>query len=161
MHFSTQATLVASVVLLAASPVGSQTASQSASHRVYTPQEITWVAGPSSMPKGVEAALLYGDPTKEGPFSLRLRFPANYQIPPHRHPGAEILTIISGTFIYGAGEAADRSKAQPMPAGSFTVMPPNMAHFGLTDEVTVIQLNSIGPWSITYVNPADDPRRPQ
>jgi quercetin dioxygenase-like cupin family protein len=106
-----------------------------------------------------EAALLYGDPAKEGPFVLRLRFPANYQIPPHRHPGAEILTVVSGTFMLGSGETADKAKAQAMPSGGFTAMPPNMAHYAHTDEVTVVQINSMGPWSINYVNPNDDPRR--
>ena len=161
MRLCTKVALAAAGILLAGVPAGAQTASQSAHHRIYTPQEITWVAAPASFPRGAEAALLYGDPAKEGPFSLRLRFPANYQLPPHRHPGAEILTVISGTFLYGVGETTDKSKAQVMPAGSFTAMPPNMAHYALTDEVTVIQLNSVGPWSVSYVNPADDPRQPQ
>ena len=144
-----------------ACPAGAQTAphAHAGDHRLYTPQEIRWAPAPPSLPKGAEAALLYGDPSKEGPFVLRLRFPANYQIPPHRHPGAEILTVISGTFVLGAGEAADKSKAQAMPAGSFTAMPPNMAHFAHADGETVVQLNSTGPWAVTYVNPSDDPRR--
>jgi quercetin dioxygenase-like cupin family protein len=128
-------------------------------HQQYTPQDIKWTPAPASFPRGAEAALLYGDPAREGPFVLRLRFPAGYRIAPHRHTGAEILTVISGTFVYGAGEVADASKAQPLPAGSFTAMPAGMPHFAHADGVTVVQLNSMGPWSITYVNPNDDPRR--
>ncbi len=75
------------------------------------------------------------------------------------HPKPEIVTGISGTFRLGMGETADRSKAQPMSAGSFVALPPGMVHFAATDEETVIQLNSTGPWSLTYVNPKDDPRK--
>jgi hypothetical protein len=28
-----------------------------------------------------------------------------------------------------------------------------------TSEETIGQVHSIGPWSVTYVNPADDPRK--
>ena len=57
------------------------------------------------------------------------------------------------------GETADRSRAQPLPAGSMFACAPGMAHFVYADEDTVIQLNSNGPWGITYVNANDDPRQ--
>lgn len=117
------------------------------------------MAGPPSLPQGSEVAVLYGDPTGEGPFVMRLRFPDGYRIPPHRHPGAEILTVVSGNFVLGMGEAADRSKARALPAGSFTAMPGGMPHFAHADGMTVVQLNSVGPWQITYINPSEDPRR--
>jgi hypothetical protein len=34
-----------------------------------------------------------------------------------------------------------------------------MAHYAFTDEETVVQINSTGPWGINYVNPKDDPDR--
>ena len=144
-----------------ACPAGAQTAphAHAGDQRLYTPQEVRWAPGPASLPKGAEAALLYGDPGKEGPFVLRLRFPDGYRIAPHRHPGAEILTVVSGTFVLGAGEAEDKGEARAMPAGSFTAMPPNMPHYARAQGETVVQLNSMGPWAVTYVNPADDPRR--
>jgi hypothetical protein len=67
--------------------------------------------------------------------------------------------VISGTFRLGMGEKADQSKAKPLPAGAFFAMPPGMAHFAFVDEDTVIQLNSTGPWALTYINAADDPRK--
>jgi hypothetical protein len=33
--------------------------------------------------------------------------------------------------------------------------------FGYTKEETVIQLHGVGPWGLTYLNPADDPRKKQ
>lgn len=128
-------------------------------HRVLVPQEIKWAPGPASLPPGSEAAVLYGDPAKEGLFAFRLKVPRGYHIPPHTHPKPEVVTVISGTFRLGMGEKADKAKAQALPAGSFFALPPGMAHFAYADEDTVIQLNSTGPWGLTYVNPADDPRK--
>lgn len=33
-----------------------------------------------------------------------------------------------------------------------------MAHYAYTDEEAVIQISTTGPWSVNYLNPADDPR---
>jgi quercetin dioxygenase-like cupin family protein len=103
--------------------------------------------------------ILYGDPGAEGLFALRLKLPANYTLPPHTHPRPEIVTVISGTFHLGMGDTINRDRARALPAGSFFAFPPGMAHFAFTNEETVIQLNSTGPWALTYVNPADDPRQ--
>jgi hypothetical protein len=67
--------------------------------------------------------------------------------------------VISGTFRIGMGETADPSKAQPLPAGGFFGFSPGMVHYASTDEDTIIQLNSSGPWSLNYVDPKDDPRQ--
>ena len=128
-------------------------------HKIVSPGEIKWAPGPASIPPGAQAAVLYGDPSKEGLFALRLKLPKGYAIPPHTHPKPEVVTVITGTFRLGMGEKADKSRAQALPAGSFLALSPGMAHFASADEDTVIQLNSTGPWSLTYVNPADDPRK--
>ena len=128
-------------------------------HKMFTAQDVKWSAGPPSIPKGAEAAVLYGDPSKEGLFVLRLKLPKGYVIAPHTHPKPEILTVISGTFQIGMGETADKSKVTPLAAGGFFGFPPGMTHFAYTDEETVVQLNSTGPWTLTYVNPKDDPRQ--
>src|SRR5262249_8811862 len=128
-------------------------------HRIASPQDIKWGPAPASIPPGAEAAVLYGDPTKEGLFALRLKMPAGYHIPPHIHPKPEIVTVISGTFRLGMGKTANKDKGQALPAGSFFALAPGMAHYAFADEDTVIQLNSTGPWALTYVNPADDPRQ--
>jgi quercetin dioxygenase-like cupin family protein len=111
------------------------------------------------LPSGAEAPVLFGDPSKEGPFALRLKLPAGYRVPPHMHPVDEVVTVISGTFSLGMGETADQSSAQHLPAGSFFALPPGMAHYVFIDEGAVIQINTVGPWGLTYVNPADDPRQ--
>jgi len=127
-------------------------------HTIVAPQEIKWGPAPAVLPAGAEAAVLFGDPSKEGLFALRLKLPEGYSVPPHTHPVDEVVTVISGTFSLGMGETADQSKAQPLPAGSFFALPPGTAHYVFIDEETVIQISTIGPWGLTYVNPEDDPR---
>jgi quercetin dioxygenase-like cupin family protein len=128
-------------------------------HKIFGSNEVKWSPGPPSIPKGAEAAVLFGDPSKEGLFALRLKMPKGYQIAPHSHPKPEVVTVISGTFRIGMGETADPSKAKALTAGGFFAFPPGMTHFASTDEDTVIQLNSTGPWTLNYVNPKDDPRQ--
>ena len=152
----THLSAAAAVAILLGVPATAQAAD---AHKIAMPQEIKWAPGPASIPPGAEAAVLYGDPSKEGLFTLRLKLPKGYAIPPHTHPKPEVVTVISGTFRLGMGEKADKAKAQALPAGSFFALSPGMAHFASADEDTVIQLNSTGPWSLTYVNPADDPRK--
>ncbi len=98
-------------------------------HTIVAPQEIKWGPAPAALPPGAEAAVLFGDPSKEGLFALRLKLPEGYSIPPHTHPVDEVVTVISGTFHLGMGETADQSKAQPLPAGSFFALPPGEAHY--------------------------------
>jgi quercetin dioxygenase-like cupin family protein len=134
-------------------------ASAADNHTIVAANEVKWSPGPASMPKGAEAAVLFGDPSKEGVFAMRLKMPKGYQIAPHSHPKPEVVTVISGTFRIGMGETADPAKAKALTAGGLFAFPPGMTHFASTDEETVIQLNSVGPWALTYVNPKDDPRQ--
>ena len=128
-------------------------------HVILSPDKVEWGPAPDILPPGAEAAVIYGDPTKEGQFALRLKLPAGYHVPPHMHPVQENVTVISGEFQLGMGETADQSKAEALSAGSFFSLPPGMAHFAYAGEETVVQINTTGPWGLTYVNPADDPRK--
>lgn len=128
-------------------------------HTVVTPRQINWSAASPSLPSGARAAVLYGEPTKEGMFVLRLRLPKGYKIPPHTHPKPEIVTVISGAFHVGMGTVASARQATRLPPGSFFAFDPGMAHYAFVQEETVVQLSSTGPWVITYVNEADDPRK--
>lgn len=127
-------------------------------HVLIPEGKVDYSAGPPSLPEGAEFAVLYGDPAAEGPFALRLKLPDGYHIPPHIHPRAEVVTVISGVFDLGMGAEADADAAQPLSAGSFFAFPPGMVHYAYADGETIVQLNSIGPWDIEYVNAADDPR---
>ena len=125
---------------------------------LYPPSEIKWRDGPGSMQAGAKFAVLEGDPGKDGPFVMRLWFPDGFKIAPHTHPKVERITVISGTFNLGMGETFDASKTREMPVGTFGHWAADMRHFAWTKGETVLQLHGVGPWTITYVNPADDPR---
>jgi quercetin dioxygenase-like cupin family protein len=126
---------------------------------IYDAAELPWKEAPPSLPKGAMAAVLEGDPAVEGLFTMRFRFPSGYQIAPHFHSQIEHVTVLAGTLHFGMGEKFDRANTRPMPTGSFGYWPPGMRHFGWTEGETILQLHGKGPWTITYVDPADDPRR--
>jgi len=126
---------------------------------IVTPADVKWQDGPPSLPSGAKMALLEGDPSKEGPFVLRVKMPDGYRIAPHTHPKDERLTILSGTMYLGMGDKFDEKAGKALPAGSYGRMPAGMKHFGWVKGETVVQLNGEGPWSIEYVNPDDDPRK--
>lgn len=134
-------------------------ASAQSGHVAVSAADIKWGAAPSTLPKGAQAAILEGNPAASGPFTLRLKFPANYKIPPHWHPAIEHVTVLSGTLNVGMGDKWDETKGKALSAGSFAVMPPKMHHFAWTSQETVIQLHGTGPWGITYLNSADDPSK--
>ena len=127
-------------------------------HKIVSPAELVWTDGPPGLPPGSKMAVLDGDPTKPGSFTVRLQTPGGYKIPAHTHPTAERVTVISGAVRLGMGDKLDETTAKPMAPGSFAVLPAQMAHFALTPVETVVQIHSEGPFQITYVNPADDPR---
>lgn len=126
---------------------------------MFRPDQVPWKDGPASLPMGAKFAVLEGDPGKAGYFSMRVMMPDGYRIPPHWHPGVERVTVISGTFHLGMGERFDAAATQTLPAGSYAFMPPGMRHFARAEGQTVIQITTMGPWGINYVNPSDDPRR--
>jgi quercetin dioxygenase-like cupin family protein len=127
-------------------------------HKVFRPQDIKWGSTPPSLPAGAEAAVLYGDPAKEGLFVLRVRMPKGYKIAPHTHPKPEVITVVSGQFSLGMGAKFDRASVESLPAGSFSSMPAGVGHYVFVDEDAVVQISSTGPWSIDYLDPKDDPR---
>lgn len=124
----------------------------------FSPGSIVWKTGPGSLPSGAKFSVLEGDPAKEGPFVMRLWLPDGFMIPPHWHPKVERITVISGSFNLGMGEKFEKGATRELTAGSFGFWAAGMRHFAWVKGDTVLQLHGIGPWAITYVNPADDPR---
>jgi quercetin dioxygenase-like cupin family protein len=126
---------------------------------VHRPDGLIWRDGPPSLPPGAKYAVLEGDPNKPGPFVFRVKVPDGYRIPPHTHPRPERVTVIAGTFYLGMGDRYDAAKGRAMPAGTYGSWPPGMHHFVWVKGETVVQFHGDGPWTIDYLNPADDPRK--
>jgi quercetin dioxygenase-like cupin family protein len=153
------ALIVPALLLQAQEKAAEMAGEHQADHIMLVPTDLTWTNGPASLPKGTKSAAVEGDPTKAGAFTMRLKLPANYKVPPHWHPGVEHVTVLSGSFYMGLGEVFDESKARKLPVGGFALMAIGTRHFAFTKEEATIQLHGIGPWGITYVNSADDPRK--
>jgi quercetin dioxygenase-like cupin family protein len=145
--------LLLSVALLAVLPAAGRE-----THAMLSPQQMQWV-DLAALPPGARGAVIQGPLDQPGPFTVRVRFPANYRIPPHWHPAIEHVTVLSGTFHMGMGEKFDRAATTPLGVGSVAIMPAKSPHYAWTAEATELQLHGVGPWDIVYVDPADDPRR--
>ena len=158
---STDVVRLVALVLGSAAIVGCAASLHAAEphHTVVSGDAVTWSPAPPSLPPGAQAAVLLGSPAKEGPFVLRLKFPAGFTVPPHRHAKDELVTVISGGFAVASGERLDRASVKPLPPASFVHMPAGMPHYAWTEVETVVQINGVGPFDVTYVNPADDPRK--
>lgn len=150
---------VLAFVVAAASPLASlaQHAAQHP-HRHVKASDLQWQDVPS-LPKGAQIAVIEGPMSEPAPFTVRLRFPANYRLPPHFHPAVERVTVLSGTFSMGMGDVFDPGKAVAVEAGSMMIMQSRTPHFAFTTGETIVQLHGNGPWGVTYVHPADDPRK--
>jgi hypothetical protein len=127
-------------------------------HTMMTPADLKWT-DVGSLPPGAKLAVIEGSMSQAAPFTVRLSFPGNYRIPPHFHPAVERVTVLSGTFHMGVGEAFDQSKTQALTAGGIAIMQPKTPHFVWTSGETIVQLHGTGPWGVTYINPSDDPRK--
>jgi quercetin dioxygenase-like cupin family protein len=127
-------------------------------HIMVMPGEIKWIDAPPSLPPGAKVAVIEGDPKAVGLFTMRIKLPANYVIKPHSHPTDEHITVIEGSFYMGVGDKFDEKEAKEIPTGGFAVMLTGTRHYAFSKNESIIQLHGMGPWGITYVNPADDPR---
>ncbi|HEX2217467.1 MAG TPA: cupin domain-containing protein [Gemmatimonadales bacterium] len=152
--------LIAAFTLGTGTAAAQDTPHTDVSHAIIAPpDQITWAPAPSMLPEGAKLAVLEGDPSRTGPFTMRLLMPDRYRIPPHYHPIVEHVTVVKGTLRVGMGEKFDASKLSPLPTGTFAALEPGTRHFVEAEGETILQLHGVGPWGLTYVSPADDPRR--
>jgi quercetin dioxygenase-like cupin family protein len=117
--------------------------------------EIVWTD--DTMSKGLQSANLLGDPSKAELVVTRVKLPPNFKIPLHTHPWSEVITVLSGAL---GNASSDTDKGEVLKAGSLLALPANHPHrVWTTDQETIFQFSYMGPFDITFVNPADDPRK--
>jgi hypothetical protein len=127
---------------------------------VFTPDKIPYGPVPAFVPPGAQLAVLEGDPTAStGDFTIRIKMPDGYRIPPHWHPKRENVTVVSGTFKVGMGDTFDETKMGGFGAGSFAYMDPSMHHYAMASGETIVQVHGMSPLAFNYVNPGDDPSK--
>lgn len=122
------------------------------------PEDLKWGPAPNFLPKGAQITILDGDPGKAVGITLRMKLPAGYQVPAHWHPTQENVTVLSGSLHVGMGNVLDKKAGQLLKVGGFAALPPRMNHFIWTEEETVVQVHLQGPFAVTYVDKALDPR---
>jgi uncharacterized RmlC-like cupin family protein len=126
---------------------------------VAHPGTLKWGKAPPVLPNGAQLAVITGDPGKAGPYVIRVKVPAGYQIPAHWHSTAENLTVLSGMVNVGMGDKLDKRTSTKLGEGSFTYLPAKMNHFLWASAPAVFQIHAEGPFDIVYVNPNDDPSK--
>jgi hypothetical protein len=146
------AAIVALGVAIGVAPIVGQ-----ATHIVVPVDKVQW--GPAAvLPPGAQMAVLEGNPSQKGAITLRLKFPANYDVPAHWHSMTERVTVLSGMFNVGMGDKLDRKATMALEPGGFVSLPGKMHHFAWTSAPTIVQINLEGPFDLFYVNPADNPQ---
>jgi hypothetical protein len=128
-------------------------------HTLVPADKVQWGPAPSSLPPGAQISVLEGDPSQKGAVTLRLKFPANYAVPPHWHSMTERVTVLSGALNVGMGDKLDRQASQKLDPGGFVSLPAKMHHFAWAAVPTVVQINLEGPFDVFYVNASEDPQK--
>lgn len=146
----------ATALMAAMAAFAPPSSAQHSGQQFITSKDIKWGTTPS-LP-GAKFAVLNGPMNEAVPFTARIQFPAGYKIPPHFHSGIEHVTVISGEFAMGHGEKFDEKKMTKLAPGQVAIMQPKTPHYAMATQPTEIQLHGVGPWTLTYVNPKDDPR---
>ena len=126
--------------------------------RSVLPEDVDFEPFPS-FPSSARLAVVVGNPPDPGPYVVRVKASAGAKLLPHRHHEDRVYTVMSGVFYIGLGEQFDEAKLEAYPPGSVVVLPGNTAHFHWAKSGEYItQVQAIGPISLDYVNPQDDPR---
>ena len=113
----------------------------------------------AAFPPSVRLAVIVGQPSEAGPYTIRVRVPRGVKLMPHRHPEDRVYTVMSGVFYIGLGDQFDADKLQAYPPGSVIVLPGNTSHFHWAKSSEyVTQVTAIGPLGLEYISPKDDPR---
>ena len=147
------------LLLMSASLVFAQ-AAPTAKSKTTKATALKWGPAPAVFPKGARMAVVSGDPGKAGEFVIELSMPAGYKISPHFHPTDETVQVKKGTFLVGMGDTFDVKSTKPMKVGEKGSIPAQMHHFAAAKSAAIVSVTAMGPFAMTYVNPADNPQKP-
>src|ERR1700692_2989222 len=98
--------------------------------RSILPEDIQWKPF-AAFPPPVRLAVLVGEPSKPGPYVIRVKAPSGVKLMPHRHPEDRIYTVMSGVFYIGLGDQFDGDKVS-----SVIVLPGDTPHFHWANPVS-------------------------
>jgi hypothetical protein len=119
---------------------------------------LAWGPAPPALPSGAKVAVVSGDPAKAGPFTIRIDMPPDYAIRPHHHPTIEEVRLLEGTLHLGHGPKWDEQAMKAVAPDQPVSIPAKQPHFVHAASRVVVEVQSTGPFQVTYVDPKDDPR---
>jgi quercetin dioxygenase-like cupin family protein len=123
------------------------------------PEDLDWKPFPA-FPPSVRLAVVLGEPSHAGLYTIRVKVPRGVRLMPHRHPEDRIYTVLEGVFYIGQGDQFDPDKLEAYPPGSVVLLPGNTSHFHWAKSSEyVTQVTAIGPLGLEYVDANDDPRK--
>jgi quercetin dioxygenase-like cupin family protein len=126
--------------------------------RAVLPEEINWQPF-AAFPPSARLAVVTGEPSQAGPYTIRIKVPGGVRLMPHRHPEDRLYTVISGVFYVGLGDRFDAEKLGAYPPGTAILLPGNTSHFHWAKSGEYItQVSAIGPLGLEYVDSKNDPR---
>jgi quercetin dioxygenase-like cupin family protein len=126
--------------------------------RSVLPEDIDWKPF-AAFPPSVRLAIIVGQPSEAGPYTIRVRAPRGAKLMPHRHPEDRVYTVMSGVFYIGLGDQFDADRLEAYPPGSVIILPGNTWHFHWAKSSEyVTQITAIGPLGLEYNSAKDDPR---
>jgi quercetin dioxygenase-like cupin family protein len=121
------------------------------------PAPLHWSV-PPVLPPGAVIAVVSGDPTRPGAFTLLVSMPDGYRIPAHSHPSYEHVEVKEGALLVGTGDQLDPKMTQALAAGDSATAPAGMHHFSIAKGRTLLSATFMGPYTITYVRAEDAPK---
>ncbi|MGI9249748.1 MAG: cupin domain-containing protein [Pseudohongiellaceae bacterium] len=94
----------------------------------------------------VQSHILHGNPSEEGLYIMRVRFPDGGSSSPHYHTQDRFITVIEGTWHAGTDASHDMSRTTPIPAGGFMMHPAGAVHYdGSRGGAVVVEIRGMGP----------------
>jgi hypothetical protein len=124
-------------------------------------EDVQWTTF-AAYPPSLRLAILVGDPTKPGPYTIRVKVPAGIKMLPHKHPEDRVYTVMAGVFYVGLGEQFDETKLTAFAPGSIVVVPGSQPHFHWAKSGEYMtQITALGPLGLDYIDPDNDPRNSQ
>ena len=135
---------ISAAILFASAALAPVAFAQAPAHKMVTAKDLQWADSPALGP-GAKAAVIEGPMNEAVPFTVRLKFPANFKVFPHWHPAVERVTVLSGAFHMGTGEKFDEKGLHKLGVGDMMIMPPKTPHYAMTKEPTIIQIHGAVP----------------
>lgn len=146
----------AAVAQDAATPPAAPATPPASTHVALQSADLKWGEAPPAFERGAQAVVLSGDPTKPGPFVIRLKAPAGYKVANHWHPTDEQVTLLEGDATLQMDDGASK---KTFSRGAFVLLPAQMHHAVSTTGGMTVQVSAMGPFELNYVDPKDDPRK--